>query len=231
MEKYKRLCTGDTMSTKMRPAIAMIELVFAIVIISISVITIPSMMAVAGQATKAIVLDEDVMARLSGWALDKFQGRWDGRYMALNSAPLNISSMNDLNCSRDGGYRIGSDDNVSSIQCNIVDTPSNIPALGDGNVSRGIEQLNGGSETITVTPTNGTPYDINATYSIRYVTSTVTTTGNTQTANWVLGSSDNLSPDGSLNNPTHLKRVVTRFDNPTLGVSTTLTFFKSNKGN
>jgi hypothetical protein len=44
-----------------------------------------------------------------------------------------------------------------------------------------------------------------------------------------------MIPDGSLgtnaNQRTHLKRVVTRFQNAALGVDTTLTFFKSNKGN
>ena len=231
MEKYQRLCSGDPMRRQMRTAIAMIELIFAIVIIAISIMSIPSMMAIAAQATKMVVIDEDVMFRLSGWTLDKFQGRWDGNYSASGSNPLNIATVSDLNCSREGGYRIGSDDNVSSMQCNMIASPTNIPAKGDGNISKGIEQLNGGSETITVTPSGGTAYDINATYSVRYVTSTVTTTGNTESANWVLGSSDTIAPDGALNTPTHLKRIVTRFDNPTLGVSTTLTFFKSNKGN
>lgn len=215
----------------MRVAMAMIELIFAIVIIAISIMSIPSMMSVAAQANKIVVIDEDVMFRLSGWTLDKFQARWDGNYSASGSNPLNIDTVSDLNCSRNGIYRIGSDDNVSSMQCNIINSPTNIPVKGDGNISKGIEQLNGGSETITVTPTTGAVYDINATYSVRYVTSTVTTAGNTQSANWVLGSSNTIAPDGALNNPTHLKRIVTRFDNPALGVSTTLTFFKSNKGN
>jgi len=219
-------------SKTMHPGMAMIELIFAIVIIAISVMTIPSMMSVADKASKSMAIDDDVMARLSGWTIDKFQARWDGNYSASDSGPLNISSMVDLNCSRAGVYRIGSDENVSSMQCNMAAWDTTIPNPStDGNLSRGIEQLNGGSETITITPAGGTPYGITATYSVAYVDSTVATVGNTATAIWRLGSSGNMMPDGSLTDATHLKRVVTRFNNNDLGVDTTLTFFKSNKGN
>ena len=234
MEKYHRLRAGDPMRLLMRPAMAMIELIFAIVIIAISIITIPTMMTVANKASKGIVIDEDVMARLSGWALDKFQARWDRNYQASGSGPLNIS-IADLNCSRTGGYRWGSDENISSMQCNMLQAPSAIPNPStDGNLSLGIEQLNGGAETISVITSGGATVNINATYAVRYVASTVTTNGNTQTATWRLGSSGNMAPTGgSLTNPTHLKRVVIRFvsADPALDVDTTLTFFKSNKGN
>jgi len=222
------------MRLSMRPAMAMIELIFAIVIIAISVITIPTMMTVANNASKGIVIDEDVMARLSGWALDKSQARWDRNYQASGSGALWISGITDLNCSRVGGYRIGSDENISSMQCNILQAPTNIPnPSSDGNLSLGIEQLNGGAETISVTTSGGSTVDINATYNVRYVASTVATNGNTQTATWKLGSSGNMAPDGSLNSPTHLKRIVIRFvsTDPALDIDTTLTFFKSNKGN
>lgn len=107
----------------MRPAMAMIELIFAIVIIAISVMTIPSMMSVADKASKGMAIDDDVMARLSGWVLDKFQARWDGNYGASGSGALNIDTMEDLNCSRGIGnvrYRIGSDENIFSMQCNAI---------------------------------------------------------------------------------------------------------------
>lgn len=217
-----------------RLAMAMIEVIFAIVIIAISVMTIPSMMNIADNASKVMVIDEDVMARLAGWTLDKFQARWDGNYSASGSGPLNISGTSDLNCSRAGGYRIGSDENVSSMQCNMSAWNSAIPNPStDGNLSLGIEQLNGGSETITITPAGGASYNVTATYSVRYVTATVTplSGSNEQNATWVLGSSTNMAPDGSLNSPTHLKRVVTRFQNAGSDIDTTLTFFKSNKGN
>lgn len=223
------------MRPSMRLAMTMIELVFAIVIIAISIVTIPSMMSVANNASKGVLIDEDVMERLGGWVLDKFQGRWDRNYLASGSSPLTISTMADLNCSRAGGYRIGSDENTSSMKCNMALTPSVIPAVAgnnpgqaDGNISRGIEQLNNGSETISITETNGAVYNVTATYSVAYVDSTVTTAGNTQTATWVLGSSANMNPSPS-GTPTHLKRVVTRFDSPDVNI--TLSFFKSNKGN
>lgn len=219
--------------SKMRPAMAMIEVIFAIVIIAISVMTIPTMMSVADKASKGIAIDEDVMARLSGWTIDKFQARWDGNYMASGSDALWINQ-SDLNCSRGSGttwYRIGSDENVSSMQCDDQNrTPSDILSVyPDGNISRGIERLNGGSETVTITPADGTPYSITATYRVAYVDSTVATAGNTATAIWILGSSDTMNPSPS--GTSHLKRVVTRFSDPNLQTDIVLTFFKSNKGN
>jgi len=211
----------------MRFAMTMIELVFAIVIIAISVITIPSMMSVANNASKGVMIDEDVMERLGGWVLDKFQGRWDGNYSASDSGPLNISTMKDLNCSRTGGYRIGSDENISSMKCNMAAWSDTIPAQGDGNISLGLEQLNGGSETIEIGVINGVVHNVTATYSVAYVDSTVTTAGNAQTATWILGSSATMNPSPS--GTSHLKRVVTRFDSPDVNI--TLSFFKSNKGN
>ncbi|MDP3465521.1 MAG: hypothetical protein Q8R86_07095 [Sulfuricurvum sp.] len=215
----------------MRPAMAMIELIFAIVIIAISVMTIPSMMSIASQASKGMAIDDDVMSRLSGWTLDKFQTRWDDNYEISDSRILNINAMADLNCSRVGGYRIGSDENVSSMRCDILNAPSGIPSTGSGILANGIEQLNNGSEPITILTSTGESYDITATYRVTYVSSTVTplTGSSTQTATWILGSSTAMAPSAS--GTSHLKRVVTRFNNTALGVDTTLTFFKSNKGN
>jgi len=225
----------------MRSAMTMIELVFAIVIIAISVVTIPSMMSVANNASKGVMIDEDVMERLGGWVLDKFQGRWDRNYLASGSGPLVMNpDRGDLNCSRAGGYRIGSDENTSSMKCNLTASPSVIPTVAgnnpgeaDGNISKGIEQLNNGSETISITASNGVVYNVTATYSVAYVDSTVTTAGNTQTATWILGSSTNMnpvSPSGNTGNTiSHLKRVVTRFNSSDVDI--TLSFFKSNKGN
>lgn len=212
----------------MRPAMAMIELIFAIVIIAISVVTIPMMLSIADKAAKGIIIDDDVMARLSGWTLDKFQARWDGNYTASNSAPLVLNpDTGDLNCTRHGMYRWGSDENISSMQCNMLLNPSTIPTKGSGVLANGIEQLNGGDELIAITAN----YDVNATYAVSYIPSTVVTNGNTATATWVLGSSTNMAPNGSLTVPTHLKRVVTRFNDPETTTDIVLTFFKSNKGN
>lgn len=220
----------------MRSAMAMIELVFAIVVIAISVLSIPSILLVANEASKQSVIDEDVMSRLAGWTLENFQGRWDKNYMASGSGPLWITGTADLACSRGEGnvwYRANPD---STVQCDDQNrTPSVIgvaPVTADGNISRGIEQLNGGTEAITITAASGETYAVNAAYAVRYVSSTLTGgTGNTRTATWRLGSSANMAPDGSTGTVTHLKRVVTRFYNEDLGVDVALTFFKSNKGN
>ncbi|MDP3302245.1 MAG: hypothetical protein Q8S36_09800 [Sulfuricurvum sp.] len=239
MAEYDRLCSGGAMiQSSKRPAIAMIELIFAIVIIAISVISIPTMITVADRAAKQITVDDDVMSRLAGWTIDKFQARWDGNYSASGSGPLWIAGTTDLNCSRGSGnvwYRFNPD---STVQCNNQKiSPSVIPSSGSGVLANGIEQLNhgnaGNGETISITPAGGTAYTVTATYEVRYVTSALNgpPAGNTATATWVLGSSTNMAPDGSLNVPTHLKRVVTRFRNAALDVDTTLTFFKSNKGN
>lgn len=237
MAQYKRLRSGNSMmKITMRPAMAMIELIFAIVIIAISVISIPTMVSVADKAVKQMTVDDDAMSRLAGWTIDKFQARWDGNYSASGSGPLWITTTTDLECSRGAGavwYRINPD---STVQCDVDETPpSVIPVSGDGNLTKGIEQLNHGNdgdgEPITMTAASGESYTITATYEVRYVDSTVAITGNTATATWVLGSSTSMAPDGSLTVPTHLKRVVTRFQDNALGVNTTLTFFKSNKGN
>lgn len=222
-------------AVKMRHAMAMIELIFAIVIIAISVMTIPTMMSIANNASKGMAIDDDVMARLSGWTLDKFQARWDGNYsMASGSNPLNIPTIEDLNCSVGSGtvwYRIGSD----LRPCNMVGTPSVIPQHGDGNLSKGIEQLNGGNndlgEPLTITPAAGTPYTVTATYEVDYVESNVSNgaDANSKTATWTLGGT--TFDTANTGTTSHLKRVVTRFNNPATDTDIVLTFFKSNKGN
>lgn len=234
----------------MRNAMAMIELIFAIVIIAISVITIPTMMSIANQASKTAIIDDDVISRLSSQMIDKFQARWGGEYVLVDANgsykdPIYISEINtsvDLNCSRvDGGahFRINPE---SSAECNATQYPREIPSTvgiganqADGNVSKGIEKLNGGTESLQVVSSSGEVLAIDATYNVRYVPSTlVSLNANTATATWRLGSSSNMAPDGSLGvaaaDRTHLKRVVVRFQNNNLGVDSTLTFFKSNKG-
>lgn len=212
----------------MRRAMAMIELIFAIVIIAISIMTIPSMISVADTASKQMIIDDDAVARIAGWTMDKFQARWDERYAASES---NLLVINSAECSRSFGavrFRANPD---STVMCDDQNrSPSDIPLSGDGNLSSGIEQLNGGSEPITITASTGESYAITASYSVSYVDADLpSVSGNTATATWTLGASANMTPGAS--GTSHLKRVVTRFNNPALGVDTTLTFFKSNKGN
>lgn len=231
----------------MRHAMAMIELIFAIVIISISIMTIPSMMNVADNATKKISIDDDVMTRLGSQAMEKFQARWGGEYVQdLNESTQtrmsNLASSGDLNCSVGpvGGLYFRANLNTKS-ECNATQVPGAIPAtagvgLADGNVSKGLEMLNAGTETLNVTSSSGEIVTVNATYNVRYVPSTVVITGNTATATWKLGSSGSIAADNggtlgtALADRTHLKRVVIRFQNNSLGVDTTLSFFKSNTG-
>jgi hypothetical protein len=241
---------------------AMIELIFAIVIIAISVMTIPSMMNVANESAKRILVDDDTMVRLKSQAMDKFQARWGGEYNSTdgesNRLFMNISNLEtvtDLNCSRViiiGGppnqieinYRNNPNSTVmcgvaGQMALEIPNTTGNGANQADGNVSKGIEKLNGGTETLSVTASSGEVYTVNATYGVSYVPSVtaggVLTNSNTETATWRLGSSGMMIPvDGDLGavaaNRTNLKRVVIRFWDNNLGVDTTLTFFKSNKG-
>lgn len=213
----------------MRSGMTMIELIFSIVIMAIVMLSIPSMMSVADQASKRAIIDDDVLSRLMGWTMEKSQARWDNNYSASASGIVWISGSGDLNCSRGSGNVWYRDNNNSTTQCSDQNlTPSVISNPGDGNLSKGIEQLNGGTERISLT----TMYDVNATYDVKYVSSTLSSiNGNRATAIWRLGSSSAMAPDGSLNTPTHLKRVVTRFYNDELELDMTLTYFKSNKGN
>lgn len=209
-----------------RSGMSMIELIFAIVIMAIVILSIPAMMSVADQATKKAAIDDDVLSRLSGWVLEKSQARWDQNYSASGSPIIHIAGNLGCDTNRSGiWYR---DNNDSMVQCSDTNlTPAMIPNLGDGNLSKGIEQLNGGTEKIILS----TMYDVNATYNVRYVPSLASVNGNRATATWKLGTSVTMAPDGTLNTPTHLKRVVTRFYNPDLELDMTLTYFKSNKGN
>jgi hypothetical protein len=237
---------------KMRFAMAMIELIFAMVIIAISIITIPTMMNISGDASKRLIIDDDVISRLHAQLIDKFQARWGGEYnVDLNASnPTYISSLNDvsdLNCSRPSGagkgYRLNPD---SNLECNLTQIPQAIPQFStlhggtaDGNVSKGFEMLNDGTETLRITASTGEVVDINATYNVRYVDSNITPdnhTSNIVTATWRLGSSGTIDANNSgklgtaESERTHLKRIVVRFWNSALGVDTTLSFFKSNIG-
>lgn len=235
---------------KMRSAIAMIELIFAIVIIAISIMSIPVMMNIAANSTQQMLLSDDAMTRLSGQMMDKFQARWGGEYVVdLNeSTPNYISDLNstaDLRCLRTVGLRFYRSNPDSVVECNRTQTPRSIPALSTtdggtatGDVANGLEMLNAGTEELILRTSTGETVDINATYNVRYVPSTVVMAGNTATATWRLGTSGTVSAyadnNGSLGvalaDRTHLKRVSVRFFNTALGVDTTLTFFKSNIG-
>jgi hypothetical protein len=179
---------------KVRSAMAMIELIFAIVIIAISILTIPTVVTIAGNASNVLLLQENIVYELSRVANDKFQARFDGRYANMGSLPLRLNpDTGDLNCNASGGTsRIGYNVGTATLACEDVGiTPSAIPAVAgsgtgqaDGNVSRGIEMLNSGTETLSIA---NTALSINASYHVRYVNSSATVACNTVTAQWKLG--------------------------------------------
>ncbi len=219
----------------MRSAMAMIEVIFAIVIIAISVITIPSMMSVAGNASKGMIVDEDILKRMMGEITKVSQARWDRNSSAPDFSPLNVSA-GDLVCNADplrgaGLYRSNPD---SSMRCSANPPMMGAtPVNGDLNLSRGIEQLHNNPYNITVTTTDtATVYQIPINYNVSYVTATTSglNANGVTTATWQLGSSAAMNPNKA-GAATDLKRIVVRVanaNNP--DVDMTLTFFKSNVG-
>lgn len=217
--------------TGMRSAMAMIELIFAIVIIAISVITIPSMMSVANNASKGMMIDEDILKRMMGEIIKVSQARWDQNLTAPDFSPLLVAG--DLPCNIDplrgaGTYRSNPD---SGMMCsNNSPMMAATPVNGDLNLSRGLEQLHNREYNMTVTTSNSaTVYQIPIKYNVSYVTATtsVLNAAGTATATWQLGSSANMNPGASAAQ-THLKRIVV--NSTSSNSNMTLTFFKSNVG-
>jgi len=89
----------------MRSGTTMIELIFSIVIMAIVMLSIPSMMSVADQASKRAIIDDDVLSRLMGWTMEKSQARWDGNYSASGSPIIHISGNLGCDTNRSGSDR------------------------------------------------------------------------------------------------------------------------------
>lgn len=220
----------------MRLGMAMIELIFAIVIIAISIMTIPSMMNVADNASRGMIIDEDILKRMMGEITKVSQARWDRNVSAPDFAPLQIAG--DLVCAPDPArgsenYRLNPN---SMIVCSDNGPMmAAAPANGDLNLSRGIEQLHNNPYNLEVNVTAGavsTMYTIPIQYSVSYVTATLTAgpdANGTATATWQLGSSATLNPNSAVA-ATHLKRIVATVQDNDPAVNMTLTFFKSNIG-
>lgn len=219
--------------SKMRSAMAMIELIFAIVIIAISVITIPSMMNVADNVSKGMIVDEDILKRMIGEITKVSQARWDESSTGPDFSPLQIAG--DLPCAADplrgaGTYRANPD---SSMVCS-ANVPAMAAAPDDGtlNLTQGIEQLHNNPYAISVTRSDGVAvYQIPISYNVSYVDATITNiVGGVATATWTLGLSTDMNPNPA-GAATHLKRIVVRANRPANPeVDMTLTFFKSNVG-
>lgn len=214
----------------MRSAMAMIELIFAIVIIAISVITIPSMMNVADNASKGMMIDEDILKRMMGEITKVSQARWDQNSLPPDFSPLQIAG--DMPCDRNVSgipYRRNPD---SSMMC-AGNAPSMAaaPATGSLNLSQGIEQLNNRNYNLEINATGGNIYTIPISYRVSYVTATTSAiNAGVATATWQLGASTDMNPNPA-GSATHLKRIVVRSNNATNpNIDMTLTFFKSNVG-
>lgn len=235
----------DKKGSKMRNGMTMIELIFAIVIIAISIISIPSIMAVATQASKGVTVDDDLLKRMLGETIKIFQTRWDGHYDPSDSKLLLMSpNTGDLHCSERivGSGMLFRDNNDSIVQCrdsndtNASPSMAATPPTGTGNLQSGIEQIHHFPNLVLEVNASGETYSVPITYEVSYVDSTISpsdSSSNTATATWRLGSSANMSPNSS-GSQTHLKRVVahcTPGNTNDVDVDIALTFFKSNKGN
>lgn len=219
-------------SIAMRSGMAMIELIFAIVIIAISVITIPSMMNIANNASKGMMIDEDILKRVMGEITKVSQARWDRNSTEPSFYPLQIAG--DMQCDRNVSGTFYRRNPNSSIPCSSnVPRMGAAPANGDLNLSRGIEQLHNNAYNLEINATSGTVYTVPIIYSVSYVNAGLATGPNANgvaTATWTLGSSTNMNPAAS-GNQTHLKRIVARVNNANNpNVDMTFTFFKSNVG-
>lgn len=221
----------------------MIEVIFAIVIIAISIMAIPSMMEISSNATKGVTVDDDILKRMSGELTKIFQTRWNKDYNASDSGPFLLNpNTGDLNCSERtvNGILLSGiffrDNNASMMPCSDKNA-SAIPTPGNGNLQQGIEQINDINDTFEINATGGESYRVPITYKVSYVDSNITpsdSSSNTVAATWVLGSSADMNASASTTK-THLKRIVARASSATSAdtpdVNITLTFFKSNKGN
>lgn len=215
----------------MRSAIAMIELIFAIVIIAISVLSIPSMMAVANNSSKGVMVDEDILKRMLGEITKVSQARWDRNSTAPDFMPLSISS-GGLDCDRNlSGIYYRRNPN-SNMMCSMnPPMMAAIPINGNLILSQGIEQLHNQHYNLEINATDGQVYTIRMDYYVSYVSdslNSMSSDGN-GTATWQLGSSSLTSPGNSAT-VTNLKRVVARCTDTKTDTNITMTFFKSNVG-
>lgn len=211
----------------------MIELIFAIVVVAIVMLTVPMIIRVMNQSQE-LSLGQELFAKMYAQAQRKSMNPWD---WGVSSIVLNPNDTNgtilmvgstDLNCSRSVGLSVYRDNNISTRECNQVIAASAIPAH-DGNLSGmwGIEQYNDESYTVH-DPING---DYTVTIMVSYADdgddwTVAGHTGHYATV-WTLG--DDASPSGAGTTVSHLKRIVMKYEKSGLPTST-FTFFMSNIG-
>lgn len=222
----------------------MIELIFAIVIVAIVMLTIPMIIRVMNQSQE-LSLGQEIFAKMYAQAQRKSMNPWDQSVsrIVLNPEDTNgtILIVNDgsadLNCSRLVGTTFYRVNNISSRECNQAFLAASAIPAQDNNLSGmwGIEQYN--DEAYIVQDT------LNGNYEIRMVVAYVNDGAVDAVHNgryattWQLGNSSSPSGATAAANATHLKRVVMRFtrvDNNGIPIATmpvtTFTYFMSNIG-
>lgn len=218
-------------SLPFRPAIAMIELIFAIVIIAIAMLSIPMIVRVMNQSEE-LSLGQEIFAKMYAQAQKKSMNPWDRHVSDIvrnpddtNGTVLFIDGGNvDLNCSRLVGSNRYRNNTISTRVCNQALLAASAIGAGDTNGTLGIEHYNDTNITI-VDPING---NYNAHIVVEYVSDTATETSNGHiAATWVLG--NDSTPSGAGSAPSNLKRVVMTFTKSGKPTST-FSFFMSNIG-
>jgi hypothetical protein len=213
----------------------MIELIFAIVVVAIVMLSIPMIIRVMNQSQELSV-GQEMFAKMYAQAQKKSMNPWDRHVSDIvlnpddtNGTILWVSAGSvDLNCSRKVGSTFFRDNNMSVRACNQAGLPASAIPGHDGNVSGmwGIEQYN--DEDIAVTdPIDG---NYSAHIVVGYVDDSAaeSSSGHLNTT-WVLGNDTTPSGTAAASSATHLKRVVMTFAK-TGKPTSTFTFFMSNIG-
>lgn len=220
----------------------MIELIFAIVVVAIVMLTIPMIIRVMNQSQE-LAVGQEIFAKMYAQAQRKSMNPWDRSVSDIVRNPANTNgtilivnnaAAIDLSCIRQVGTTFYRENNISTRECNQALLAASAIGNGDMNGTLGIEHYNNTTYNVN-DPVNGN-YQVHIV--VGYVSSDVANrNAANQTATWVLGSDTTPTGATAAANATHLKRVVMRFikiddaGNPVTTVPvTTFTFFMSNIG-
>lgn len=216
----------------------MIELIFSIVIIGVTLLSIPAMMTVMNRSSQ-LALNDEVYGKIYAMAQRKALNPWDKSVMdglaasEIGTIARIAGDTGSLRCGRMDGnssYRLVP---YSMRQCNentsrSVSMPIT-PLTGDGNGSKGIEAFNNVVENLTLT--SGTQ-DLNYTikYSVDYVNDSATQDlidPSRMRAQWSVKAAN----AGSVTHAqSHLKRISITYSSPLSNTPSVYTFFMSNIG-
>ncbi|MEF3192128.1 MAG: prepilin-type N-terminal cleavage/methylation domain-containing protein [Campylobacterales bacterium] len=197
----------------------LIEVVIAIVVMSIAILTLPVIMAQA-QKSEAFYMHDDLFFKAVTLMYDAAGRSWDEavfRHEVDGNATLVIpveGGDDNLDCNSAVAQRVGHFVGEGRRKCYAEGNASNIPT-GAKDLStveiNATEQFNDGNLTAT-----STIYEENYIFSftVRYAEDNVTRRGNREFAVWKLtgeGAEGNLKGDGmgaTVNDRTNLKRIV-----------------------